>query len=146
MKRCRCGQDMDITLRTIVHARSIEVLHVPVYTCSSCGHSELMPEIKKDVIEIMKDVYNAEASDRTTIYFEERHELASVLKECLESGGYDSDLVQVIEQVLNERVNHLLDIYLLAKTCGDAAWTEDIERRLKQISCFRSNPFEVKIS
>ncbi|MCG7407640.1 hypothetical protein MH117_09405 [Paenibacillus sp. ACRRX] len=143
-KRCTCGQEMDMTLRTVVHARTIEIHHVPVYTCTCCDHSELFPELKQDVIRLMKLLTNDESAKRKRIYFDEEHEVASVFKECLDMGG--DHLLDLFNHMVVERVNHLLDIYLLAKTWGDVEWMIDIQRRLKQLTTFSATPYQVKIS
>ncbi|MGZ9587037.1 hypothetical protein [Paenibacillus marinisediminis] len=142
-KRCQCGQEMDVTLRTIVYARKLMIMHVPVYTCLSCEHSELVSEIKQDVIDIMQQMNEHAPSKRVKVMFDEQQELASVYKECLEHEG--GDLSISFEKIAQERVNQLLDVYLLAQTWGDMTWMEDVERRLRQVSCFRTNQNRVKI-
>ncbi|WP_088547384.1 hypothetical protein [Paenibacillus aquistagni] len=143
-KRCNCGHDMDITLRTVVHARTIEIHHVPVYTCAECDYSELLPELKQEVIQLMKKMMQEERTGKMSAYFDDVNEVASVLKECVDAGGWHLD--ELFQQIGEERVNHLLDLYLMAKTWNDKEWMCDIQRRLKQISGFRTETYRVKIS
>lgn len=143
-KWCNCGHEMEITLRTIVHARILAIHHVPVYTCTVCENSELVPEIKHDVIRIMERSRDVKTPKRIQVLFEEEQEVASVLLECLEQPN--EHYVTLYERVSQERVNHLLDVYLLAKTWGDMDWMVDLERRLKQLSSVNSTSYQVKIS
>ncbi|BFH20469.1 hypothetical protein PMJ6TS7_55310 [Paenibacillus melissococcoides] len=78
-------------------------------------------------------------------FFEEMNEAASVLAECADAIG-PGDLLPHAEKVMNERINKLLDMYLLAKTLEDEEWIFELQDRLKQISGFSFYPDRVKIS
>jgi hypothetical protein len=39
-----------------------------------------------------------------------------------------------VEDLVEERINELLDILLLAQSLGDAPWVEEIRHRLAQIT------------
>lgn len=136
----RCGHEMELTLRTIIHARKVEIHHVPVYTCSCCEHSELVPEIKAEVVRLMQQTLINHSSKRIQIFFEEKHEAARVFMDCLEQGG--EDLASLYDLNAEERVNQLLDMYLVAQSCQDRNWMTDIERRLKQIKGVRFRPYQ----
>ena len=113
---------------------------MPVYTCSHCEHSELVPEIKAEVIRLMQQSTGSEASNRIQIFFEEEHEAARVFMDCLEQGG--EDLETLYGLIAGERVNQLLDVYLVAQFYQDRSWMMDIERRLKQINGVRVRPYQ----
>lgn len=136
----RCGHEMELTLRTIIHARKVEIHHVPVYTCSHCEHSELVPEIKAEVIRLMQQNTGNHSSKRIQIFFEEEHEAARVFMDCLEQGG--GDLAVLYDRNAEERVNQLLDMYLVAQSCQDHNWMKDIERRLIQINGVQFRPYQ----
>ncbi|MCR8845673.1 hypothetical protein NQ117_18470 [Paenibacillus sp. SC116] len=143
-KNCSCGQGMDVTMRTIVHARKIHILHVPVYTCGSCQYSELLPNVKDEVVFIMRRLVQKGMVEEQTVAFDHMHEMASVIKECLE---YKEDNhLALFERLSTERVNQLLDLYLVAKTCKDTDWMNDIERRLHQLTGFKVAEHQAKIS
>ncbi|NKI23146.1 methyltransferase [Paenibacillus dendritiformis] len=78
-------------------------------------------------------------------FFEEINEAASVLAECADAIG-PGDLLPYAEEVMNDRINKLLDMYLLAKTLEDEEWMSELQERLKQISGFSFYPDRVKIS
>ncbi|NGP62374.1 methyltransferase [Paenibacillus thiaminolyticus] len=78
-------------------------------------------------------------------FFEEMNEAASVLAECADLFG-PGDLLPYAEKEMNERINKLLDMYLLAKTLKDEEWVSELQDRLKQISGFSFYPDRVKIS
>lgn len=137
---CRCGNEMELTLRTIIHARKVEIHHVPVFTCSHCGHSELVPEIKAEVVRLMQQSTGSESSNRIQIFFEEEHEAARVFMDCLEQGGEDLETLYGLNA--EERVNQLLDVYLVAQFYQDRNWLMDIERRLKQINGVRVRRYQ----
>ncbi|UHA74070.1 hypothetical protein [Paenibacillus sp. 481] len=142
-KRCTCGHFMDLTLRTVVHARKIEILRVPIFTCTGCERTELLSSIKQDLQEMIK-AHTCDAQTRVSISFDAVHELGSVLVECLEQ--QEEDMAQVLEQAIQARVNQLLDLYLLARTWQDEKWMNDLQLRLTQISGFSLEPYRVKIS
>ncbi|MCM3337147.1 hypothetical protein M3650_00445 [Paenibacillus sp. MER TA 81-3] len=151
-KRCTCGHYMDLTLRTVVHARSVHIHRVPVFTCTSCERSELLSLVKKEIAELIRNRMSLIAANShitqngpLVVSFDEVHELSSVLAECVEEDGCD-DMVPVFERRMDERVNQLLDLYLIAKTCNDTIWMMDLQRRLKQVTCFSLQPYRVKIS
>lgn len=131
-------------MRTIVHARKIHILHVPVYTCGSCQYSELLPNVKDEVVFIMRRLVQKGMVEEQTVAFDHMHEMASVIKECLE---YKEDNhLALFERLSTERVNQLLDLYLVAKTCKDTDWMNDIERRLHQLTGFKVAEHQAKIS
>lgn len=77
-------------------------------------------------------------------FFEKMNEAVNVLVECVDTFGSD-DLLPYAEKVMNERVNKLLDMYLLAKTLEDKEWMSELQQRLRQISGFSFYPDRVKI-
>lgn len=150
--RCICDHYMDITVRTVVHARTIHIHRVPVATCMNCGRSELLSFIKKDVIALIHNrmdmiAENPHALENAPLHvsFDEQNELASVIVSLLDEEQCD-DMLSRLECRIAERVNQLLDLYLFAQTCNDKLWMNELQCRLKQISGFSFESYRVKIS
>ncbi|OBY81256.1 hypothetical protein BBG47_01590 [Paenibacillus sp. KS1] len=150
--RCICDHYMDITVRTVVHARTIHIHRVPVVTCVSCGRSELLTFVKKDVAALIHSRMNMIAENPLAlgeaplhVSFDEQNELASVIVSLLDEEESD-DMLSRLECRIAERVNQLLDLYLFARTCNDTLWMDELQCRLKQISGFSFESYRVKIS
>ncbi|WP_246873808.1 hypothetical protein [Paenibacillus dendritiformis] len=155
-KQCKCGHEMRLALRTVIHDRTIHIHHVPVLTCPRCERSELYPAIKQEITDMIrcrkagqsKELHGGEQEGDFVprhYFFEEINEAASVLAECADAIG-PGDLLPYAEEVMNDRINKLLDMYLLAKTLEDEEWMSELQERLKQISGFSFYPDRVKIS
>lgn len=130
LKNCSCGGNMTLMLRTVIFAKKVNINNVPVYNCHLCGRNDVFPGVKEDVGKLVGQLgVRPSAHD---ISFDEVHEWAGVLSRTL----YRSDSLQVhaIAQAIEERVNQLLDMLLLADSLKDEAWKSDIENRLSQLS------------
>ena len=155
-KQCNCGHEMLLALRTVIHDRTIHIHHVPVLTCPYCERSELYPAIKQEITDMIRGLKAGQRKELFSMdeegdsvpqhyFFEEMNEAASVLAECADLFG-PGDLLPYAEKEMNERINKLLDMYLLAKTLKDEEWVSELQDRLKQISGFSFYPDRVKIS
>jgi hypothetical protein len=129
-KRCPCGHVLNLTLRTVIHARKASIANVPVYTCAVCGRNEVFPGVRAELGRLVGEL----GSDPPlqTIAFEERHEWAKVLvdlrirKQPMQAGA--------VARQTEERMNELLDLLLIASKIGDEAWKAELNGRLSQLS------------
>ncbi|WP_028611160.1 hypothetical protein [Paenibacillus harenae] len=129
-KRCHCGDIMKMKLRTVIYSGKVEIDNVPIYSCPSCSRSEVFPEVKPDLTGLIAQL--GAKPDKQTFLFNECNEWADLLVEAkAEKQQTDPDAV---EQLIEQRINKLLDLYLLAQSLNDEAWITDINKRLEQIS------------
>jgi len=129
-KRCRCGDVMEIKLRTVIYSGKVEIDNVPIFSCTSCNQSEVIPEVKPDLTGLISKL--GADPDKQTFSFNECNEWADLLYEAKASKSPINN--SFVEGMLEERVNRLLDLYLLAQTLNEKEWMTDIEKRLEQIS------------
>jgi uncharacterized protein YicC (UPF0701 family) len=130
-KRCsRCGSEMRIMLRNVVYRGKVRINNVPVHVCQNdnCSHSQVVDIIKDDLKSLMNDL--GSHPERQSIEFKEISEFSNVLV-LVADRQEESDARDVIE----ERINELLDLFLLAQSLGDEEWIMDIRKRLVQIKC-----------
>lgn len=129
-KQCKCGKIMEMKLHTIMYSSKVEIGQVPVYTCDSCQKSELHQEIKADLTKLISQL--GSKPEKQHVQFDELNELAYLLKV-----ASDRDRMKTpIDVLIEERVNQLLDLLLLSRTLSDPEWTQDIHRRLSQITSY----------
>src|SRR5690606_26557891 len=102
--------------------------NVPVYSCAECCASEVHEQIKTDLTRLLDCL--GDKPDEQMLYFDEYNELAYLLKSAADRDSWTVPL----DQLLEERVNQLLDLMLLARSLEDDAWRDDIRRRLTQIA------------
>lgn len=128
-KKCsRCGHDMEIVLRNVVYRKRVKIMNVPVHVCvnESCAYSQVVDVIKDDLKALMEDL--GQWPERQAIEFEEMSELSNLLV-LIANEGMDSS----VREVLGERVNELLDLFLLAQSLGDERWMLELQERLTKI-------------
>jgi hypothetical protein len=127
-KRCKCGKKMEMKLHTIMYSSKVEIGNVPVYTCDTCQKSELHKEIKSDLTSLISQL--GSRPEKQQLQFDELNELAFLLR-----AASDRDRLKIpLEALIEERVNQLLDLLLLSRSLMDMEWTQDIHRRLLQIT------------
>ncbi|WP_421617616.1 hypothetical protein ACAF76_005425 [Brevibacillus sp. TJ4] len=127
-KQCsRCGNDMEIALRNVVYRKRVKILNVPVHVCvdDHCANCQVVEVVKDDLKALMDNLGGN--PQRQAIEFEELSELSNLL--VLMSNEGDSSVRAVLEQ----RVNELLDLFLLAQSLGDEKWMLELRKRLTQI-------------
>ncbi|REK76345.1 hypothetical protein [Paenibacillus paeoniae] len=129
-KTCHCGDTMTMKLRTVIYSGKVEIDNVPIFSCTSCSRSEVIPEVKPDLTGLIAQL-GAEP-DKCTFLFNECNEWADLLVEAKVNKQQPN--VHEVEALIQQRVNMLLDLYLLAQSLNDEAWIIDINKRLQQIS------------
>ncbi|MCF2936867.1 hypothetical protein L1N85_00300 [Paenibacillus alkaliterrae] len=129
-KRCHCGDIMKMKLRTVIYSGKVEIDNVPIYSCPTCNKSEVFPEVKPDLTGLIAQL--GAQPDKQTFLFNECNEWADLLVEAkVDKLKTDQNAV---EKLIGQRINKLLDLYLLARSLNDEAWVTDINKRLEQIS------------
>jgi hypothetical protein len=128
-KKCsRCGSEMSIMLRNVVYRNRVKIHNVPVHVCVNehCAHYQVVEEIKEDLKKLMNDL--GQNPPRQAIEFEEVSEFSNLL--VMVSSQEDETCVR---EMLKERINELLDMFLLAQSLGDEKWMLEIRKRLTQL-------------
>jgi hypothetical protein len=121
---------MKIRLSTVIYSGRVEIDHVPIYSCPACSRSEVFPEVKEDLTDLLGKL--GTKPPRQSFSFSEWSEWADLLLQA-GMGGKEPDAREV-ERLVEERVNCLLDLHLLAQSLGDAAWQEELRGRLSQFA------------
>jgi YgiT-type zinc finger domain-containing protein len=127
-KECECGQLMNIRLRTVIFQNKIEIENVPVYSCEACSRSEVYPPVKRELTGLIGRL--EETEDRQLLQFDEMCELAHLFRRITDPESEYLSIGQIVEL----RINELLDLLLIAQSLDDRAWQEDIRFRLSQIT------------
>lgn len=128
-KKCsRCGRDMEIMLRNVVYRKRVKILNVSVQVCQNdhCSHSQVVDVVKEDLKELMENL--GQYPERQNIEFEDVSELSHLL---VLIANQEEDAT--VRQALEERVNELLDLFLLAQSLGDQEWMRELRQRLTKI-------------
>ncbi|XEC96939.1 hypothetical protein AB6A23_10590 [Paenibacillus tarimensis] len=129
-KRCPCGEWMTMKLRTVIYSGKVEIDNVPIYSCSSCSRSEVFPEVKPDLTGLIGKL--GARPPKQTFLFNEWNEWADLLVELYDKQKQAD--AHSVERIIEERINKLLDLFLLAQSLSDEEWINDLEKRLSQIS------------
>jgi len=130
LKRCNCGGDMSLGLRTVIFARKVNIHNVPVYNCPDCGRNDVFPGVKEDVGKLVGALGSEPAP--TIIPFDQMHEWAGVLSRTL--SGSERLRAEAVAKATEERIDQLLDLLLVASSIGDEAWKNEIHTKLSQLS------------
>jgi hypothetical protein len=119
---------MSIMLRNVVYRNRVKIHNVPVHVCldEHCAHSQVVEEIKEDLKKLMNEL--GQNPSRQAIEFEEVSEFSNLLVLVANQEEEAS-----VKEVLKERVNELLDLFLLAQSLGDENWMLEIRKRLTQL-------------
>ncbi len=128
-KKCnRCGDEMTITLRNVVYRNRVKIQNVPVHVClnDECAHSQVVELIKEDLKQLMNRL--GRNPERQSIEFEQISEFSNLLV-MVSDQPEDVPMKRVVE----DRINELLDLFLLAQSLGDIKWMGEIRSRLTQI-------------
>lgn len=130
LKICPCGEQMALSLRTVIFAKKVNITNVPVYSCSGCGRNDVFHGVKDDVGRLISQI--GAYPDIRNIPFDELHEWAGLLT------GLRSQLKELqpadVARAAEERTNQLLDLLNLATALGDEAWKDELRYRLSQLS------------
>lgn len=128
-KKCsHCGCEMSIMLRNVVYRNRVKIQNVPVQVClnDECAHSQVVDTVKAELKQLMEEL--GPRPSRQEIDFDSLSEFSNILVMVADKNE-DMDVKYVVE----ERINELLDIFLLAQSLGDEKWMNDIRRRLTQV-------------
>ena len=127
-KYCQCGQLLFVKLRTVIFSNSVEIHNVPIYSCSECGSSEVLAAVKPDLTKMIGQL--GKYPEKHDIYFNDVNEWARIM--LLMS---DKQLSEIpTERLIEERINELLDLILLAQSVNDEVWMAEIRTKLQQIT------------
>ncbi|MEK8129883.1 hypothetical protein WMW72_18425 [Paenibacillus filicis] len=127
-KQCKCGAAMSIRLRTVIYQNKVEIENVPIFSCESCSRSEVFPEVKPELTGLIGTLGGT--PEKQQLLFNEVSEIAHLMMKATEKNrAADS-----VEMIIDERINELLDLLLLAQSLCDEPWSEDLRKRLSQIA------------
>ncbi|WP_010269921.1 hypothetical protein [Paenibacillus senegalensis] len=131
-KTCPCGETMRIQLRTIVYQDQVELEDVPVYTCGSCGRNELYSEVKTSLTGLLEklEMDNKQKQPKVKISFSEHNELALLISKASDPEHWN----EPVQALLENRINELLDLLLVAQSLNDDAWSAELRDKLSQIA------------
>ena len=135
-KLCKCGNNMNIHIRTVIYKNRIEIDNVPIYTCDSCSVSEVFQPVKSELTNLISQ-FGAQP-EKKQFYFNETSELASLLM----TVSLREFMHITVDQMIENRINELLDLLLLARSLQDEFWIEDIMKRLSQITLQSINTYD----
>ncbi|MDP5273318.1 hypothetical protein [Chengkuizengella axinellae] len=127
-KECKCKNIMSVQLRTVKYSKKIKIKNVPIYSCEECKASEILLDVKEELTELIKKIGHSISEE--VIYFNDMNEFAHLLYVSSDHESLDVPIDNIIEQ----RVNELLDMLLLAQSLNDSKWVQETEKRLLQIS------------
>ncbi|MFS1513321.1 YgiT-type zinc finger protein [Chengkuizengella sp. SCS-71B] len=127
-KDCKCGSTLNIQLRTVQYSKKVHIKNVPIFSCEECEESEVLLDVKEDLTELIKDIDHSNTKHQ--IFFNEINEFAHLL-----FVSSEKELIHIpIEEIIEQRINELLDILLLAQYLDDTKWVKETEKRLLQIT------------
>ncbi|MFD2612880.1 hypothetical protein [Paenibacillus gansuensis] len=127
-KPCTCGQKLAVKLRTVIYTGKVEIENVPIYSCDLCKHSEVLQDVKEDLKQLIAGLGGKPG--KQTLRFNEMNELADIIYSVSEK-----ETLQIsVKRIIEERINQLLDLLLVAQSAGDEEWADEIRSRLSQIS------------
>jgi hypothetical protein len=135
-KLCKCGHSMNIYIRTVIYKNRIEIDNVPIYTCESCSLSEVFQPVKAELTGLISQF--GVHPEKMRFYFNETSEIASLLMTVTQKEFKHTPVDQIIEN----RINELLDLLLLARSLQDELWIENILKRLSQITLQSINTYD----
>ena len=119
---------MTVKLRTVIYQNRAEIENVPIYACKACKRTIVFPPIKDDLTKFIGTLGNVEEKEQYR--FDELNEIAHLMCQMADKERWHDS----VERIVEERVNELLDLLLLAKSVGDAAWIDEVRQRLSQIT------------
>jgi methionyl-tRNA synthetase len=127
-KLCKCGLIMTIRLRTVIYQNKVDIENVPIFSCEACGRSEVVANVKPELTSLIAKL--GSKPEKQQYFFHELSEIANLLLKVTEREHMNDS----VEKIVEERINELLDVLLLAQSLGDTPWMDDIRKRLSQIS------------
>lgn len=119
---------MNLRLRTVIYQNKVDIENVPIFSCEVCGRSEVVPHVKPELTGLIGKL--GSKPEKQQFFFHELSEVAYLLLKVTEKEHMNDSMEKIVE----ERINELLDILLLAQSLGDEPWMEEIGKRLSQIT------------
>ena len=129
-KRCPCGDIMTMKLRTVIYSGKVEIDNVPIFSCPACSHSEVFSEVKPDLTGLIDKI--GQTPSKQSFLFNEWNEWADLLVEVRTERKKTNSIA--VQEMIEDRINSLLELMLFADSIQDEEWERDIEKRLAQIS------------
>jgi len=120
---------MELRLRTVVFKKNAEIENVPVLICDSCNHSEVFPPVKTCLVNLLARL-KAASANKVYLRFDERNEIARLIQLQQKQGIR----MEGVRKLIEERVNELLDMLLLAGSLGDQDWAGEIQNKLTELT------------
>jgi hypothetical protein len=127
---------MNIRMRTVIYRSKIEIDNVPIFTCESCSKSEVFQPVKSELTDLINQI--GKNPEKKQFYFNETSELAFLLMTVSQKEFMHTP----VDQILEYRINELLDLLLLARSLQDEQWVKDILKRLSQITILSINTYD----
>ncbi|WP_240762460.1 hypothetical protein [Paenibacillus thalictri] len=119
---------MMFRLRTVIYQSNVEIENVPIFSCNSCQKSEVFAEVKPELTSLIGKL--GSKPDKRQLLFDEYSEIAHLMMRASDKKLLASSL----ESIIQERINELLDLLLIAKSLDDEAWIADVRGRLSQLA------------
>ncbi|MGG1553212.1 MULTISPECIES: hypothetical protein [Paenibacillus] len=127
-KICKCGRTMNLRLRTVIYQNKVDIENVPIYSCETCVRSEVVAHVKPELTGLIAKL--GSKPEKQQLFFHEISEVAFLLLKVTEKEHINDSMEKIVE----DRINELLDIMLLAQSLGDEPWAEETRKRLSQIT------------
>jgi cell division FtsZ-interacting protein ZapD len=128
---------MNIKLRTVIFSNKVEIHNVPIYSCSECSSSEVYPAVKQELTDMIGKL--GHQPEKQAIQFNEVNELAQIMYRVSDK----ENMGLSVEAIIEERINQLLDLIILAQSVKDDIWIADIRKRLEQITGCMISTYDV---
>ncbi|MBC8079076.1 MAG: hypothetical protein H7X86_01935 [Gorillibacterium sp.] len=119
---------MELKTRSVIYKRTIEFENVPVFICQSCAYSEVFPSVKVDLAKLLSQYKACLTKEKAS--FHEMNEIAGIIKQYVDQSVGAKGLSTLID----ERINQLLDILILARSLKEDQWADDVQDKLTQLS------------
>ncbi|GLI10629.1 hypothetical protein YDYSG_66640 [Paenibacillus tyrfis] len=127
-KPCKCGKAMSIRLRTVIYQNKVEIGNVPIFSCDTCNRSEVFAEVKPELTGLIGKL--GSEPEKQLLQFDDVCEVAHLMVKVTEK----KRAADPVETIIQERINELLDLLLLAQSLDDGGWIDDVRKRLSQIA------------
>ncbi len=121
-----CDKSMHLTLRTLVFNRN-EITNVPIYTCHVCEKSIVSDRVKPELTKVVQSLTGS-AQQYQKVAFQEFSEFTNLLVMVAEETEDE-----MIEGLVEDRINQLLDLLLLAQSLNDQQWVDELSGRIRQV-------------
>jgi hypothetical protein len=128
---------MNIHLRTVIYKNKIEIDNVPIYICDACQKSEVFQGVKAELADLISQF--GQSPEKQQFLFNETSELAYLLM----TASQEEFKQCSADKLLEDRINELLDLLLLARSLNDQPWVEDLLKRLAQITKHRFTTYDL---